>query len=212
MLPLKQMSTRKAFTLVELLVTISIVAVLAALVLAGWSSTRKLSLRTHCLQNLKSVGLAINLYTGDHDGILPGPTYWSQKSMPDDSRFLAAYLGPYLGYTISLTAGNLSKVDTFRCPSATWSELSYIACQQIKRGTIPNKSPWGDLSSGAPPENLMPLRMAMLSSLGINLSSQWAIRDSYGSPPADNPGLGMRGPSRHGKTSVLFFDGHVAAE
>ncbi len=203
---------QKAFTLIELLATIAIIAVLAALTSVGWRSTRKLSLQTQCLQNLKSAGLAINLYTGDHDGELPGPTFWSQKAMPDDSRFLAAYLGPYLGYNISLTPGNLTKVDTFRCPSAKWNELSYIVCQQIKGGTIPNKSPWGDSSTGSTVENLTPVRMAMLPSLGIKLSSQWAIRDSYGTAPADNPGLGMKGPSRHGKTSVLFFDGHVAAE
>jgi len=203
---------QKAFTLIELLATIAIIAVLAALTSMGWSSTRKLMLRTQCVQNLKSAGTAISLYTADHDGALPGPTFWSQKSMPDDGRFLAAYLGPYLGYNISLTSGNYTKVDTFRCPCATWSELSYLACQQIKGGTIPNKSPWGDASTGTIPENLAPVRMATLTSLGIKLSSQWAIRDSYGTPPADNPGLGMKGPSRHGKTSVLFFDGHAASE
>ena len=203
---------KKAFTLIELLATIAIIAVLAALTSVGWNSTRKLSLQTQCLQNLKSAGLAINLYTGEHDGTLPGPTFWSQKSMPDDSRFLAAYLGPYLGYNISLTSGNYTKVDTFRCPCATWSELSYLACQQMKGGTIPDKSPWGDSSTGSTAENLAPVRMATFSSLGIKLSSQWALRDSYGTAPADNPGLGMRGPCRHGKTSVLFFDGHVAAE
>ena len=203
---------QKAFTLIELLVTIAIIAVLVALTSAAWSSTRKRSLQIQCVQNLKSVGLAINLYTADHDATLPGPTFWSQKSMPDDGRFLAAYLGPYLGYNISLTPGQLTKVDTFRCPCATWAELSYIACQQIKGGTIPNKSLWGDVTTGVAAENLMPVRVAMLTSLGIKLSSQWAIRDSYGTAPADNPGLGMKGPSRHGKTSVLFFDGHAAAE
>ena len=145
---------KKAFTLIELLVTIAIIAILVALTSVAWNSTRKLSLQTQCLQNLRSAGLAINLYTGDHDGTLPGPTYWSQKSMPDDGRFLAAYLGPYLGYNISLTPGHLTKVDTLRCPCAKWDELSYIACQQIKGATIPNKSPWGDATTGTLPENL----------------------------------------------------------
>jgi prepilin-type N-terminal cleavage/methylation domain-containing protein/prepilin-type processing-associated H-X9-DG protein len=201
---------KRAFTLIELLVTIAIIAILLALASTGWKSMSKGSIQTKCLQNLKNIGIAINLYASENDGALPGPTFGGQKSIPDDSHFLAVYLAPYLG--CPSFQPSKTRVDSFRCPAASWDELSYSAVMQIKGGYIPNINPWGRAYSTDPNLPASPIRMAQLSSLGIPLSRQWAIRDAWGTPPREDPTFGSRGPSRHGKTSVLFFDGHVAAE
>ncbi|MFC1764313.1 type II secretion system protein [Planctomycetota bacterium] len=62
------MKTRKAFTLVELLVVISIIAVLMGILMPALGRIRKQAQNIACRAHLKSWGLFFKLYTDDHDG------------------------------------------------------------------------------------------------------------------------------------------------
>jgi prepilin-type N-terminal cleavage/methylation domain-containing protein/prepilin-type processing-associated H-X9-DG protein len=65
---------RRALTLVELLVVISVIAILAALLLPALAAGQQKARKTACLSNLRQVGLAIILYANDNGGNLPyGP-------------------------------------------------------------------------------------------------------------------------------------------
>jgi prepilin-type N-terminal cleavage/methylation domain-containing protein len=61
-----------AFTFIELLVVMAVIAILAALLLPALAGTTEGSLRTQCLNNLRQLGIGMTLYANDnHDTLIP---------------------------------------------------------------------------------------------------------------------------------------------
>ena len=69
----RQISLRagKNFTLIELLVVIAIIAILAAMLLPALSAARERARSASCISQLKQVGLANFMYSGDNHDFLP---------------------------------------------------------------------------------------------------------------------------------------------
>ena len=65
------MRQRAAFTLVETLVVIAIIAVLAALLFPVFSAARAAARRTACISNLRQLGLALQMYKQDYGELPP---------------------------------------------------------------------------------------------------------------------------------------------
>lgn len=70
-MPSAPRSARAAFTLVELLVVIGIIALLAAILFPVFATVRGKARQTVCLSNLKQIGTAIQMYASDYDGLMP---------------------------------------------------------------------------------------------------------------------------------------------
>ncbi len=62
---------KRAFTLVELLVVIGIIAVLISLLLPSLASARRSAVRIKCAANLHMLGLAMQLHAANHHGYFP---------------------------------------------------------------------------------------------------------------------------------------------
>jgi prepilin-type N-terminal cleavage/methylation domain-containing protein/prepilin-type processing-associated H-X9-DG protein len=71
-----------AFTLVELLVVIGIIAVLVALLLPALNRAREAAKQTQCLSNMRQVGTALYIYLIDSKQVLP-----PHKPHPDPNFF-----------------------------------------------------------------------------------------------------------------------------
>lgn len=99
-----------AFTLVELLVVVAIIAILAALILPALSRARESSRGISCVNNIRQLGIASTVYAGDF-GRLPSFLDWlypRNVPPPGNSDITKGQLYPYV-----------KSKDVYRCPSET---------------------------------------------------------------------------------------------
>ena len=69
-----------AFTLIEMLVVIGIIAILAALLLPALIGAREKARRASCMSRLRQIGLALTAYSGDYGEYLPGDPNWGSPN------------------------------------------------------------------------------------------------------------------------------------
>ena len=67
---------RGGFSLIELLVVVSVVALLAAILMPAISLVRVSAKSAHCRSNLKQIGLTFSSYAADFEGRLPPVRFW----------------------------------------------------------------------------------------------------------------------------------------
>lgn len=135
--------SRQAFTLVELLVVIGIIAVLISILLPSLARAREQASKISCAANLRTIGQAIQMYANDNRDILvygwsdgkPGPGEdWPNAT--EWSVLLANTLAGYGNtYDEAKAAGSLSfgmkrgVRRIFLCPSAPQPEDEHNVCQ-----------------------------------------------------------------------------------
>jgi prepilin-type N-terminal cleavage/methylation domain-containing protein len=108
---------RHGFTLIEILVSIAIIALLAGLAYAGLAPVRERARETHCLNNLHQIARAMQMYRQDFGGQdPPGALTAAQLGLPTEPRLLLPYLG-----------GNWR---VFQCPSEYWGVSGGTAAQE----------------------------------------------------------------------------------
>lgn len=120
-------SLRSAFTLVELLVVIGIIALLVAILLPTLNKAREQGNWAACLSNMKQIGNALIFYANENHGYYPRPASGSNGAMPDDYIFWQTVPVPGRNPDDSALAPYLNaKGDKFlaimRCPTDLFAD------------------------------------------------------------------------------------------
>lgn len=138
--------TRKgrAFTLVEMLVVIAIIALLAALLFPVFLSARGKAREISCLANLHQLGLSIGMYMQDYDSYYPYMVDPADRYTPqiwaEDPSFMAQipYITPLQDALYSYTKSK----EVFHCPADTGFDIEDFTGLYIDpRGNPPNANP-----------------------------------------------------------------------
>jgi len=72
----------RGFTMIEILATIAIIGVLAAMLVPMVSKMRSAAKKTQCLSNLQEIGTGLAHYAGDNGGVLPQGGTWDKDIAP----------------------------------------------------------------------------------------------------------------------------------
>lgn len=96
---------QRGFTMVEVLVVVAIIALLGCLVVVVSGKMTAGARRVACLSNLREIGVALELYLGDHNNQFPNVELARSRS-EDDANTLEGALDPYL-----------DDPEVFHCPA-----------------------------------------------------------------------------------------------
>lgn len=154
------MKTKKGFTLVELLVVISIIAILLAVLLPSMSKARESARRVICSNQEKQIALAISAYANEYAGMMPWwagrdptfkPPYWASAPNDNERHPFFAFRFDYLdadGNLLPMRLGCLypkfiKDARVFYCPSLKTKSYRY---ESYTDPLSPNTSrEWGTL-------------------------------------------------------------------
>jgi prepilin-type processing-associated H-X9-DG protein len=168
-----------AFTLVELLVVIGIIALLVGILLPTLGRARESANTVKCMANMRSIGQAMMIYVGESKGVLP-IGYVVKNDVIDGN---VTYLGESLDWTTLLmkvmvrkagigyddqdkaSAATTGTRSTFLCPSAQINskvDSSAISHYSSHPRVMPDLTANDWLRGGSPPRKLLPYKLGKI--------------------------------------------------
>lgn len=199
----------RAFSLVEILVALGIIAVLAALTLPAIRKSQASSRQAACASNLRQIGQACLAYAAENDGALPPAK--PARTDPNASWLNSTcmyLLNPYLAAistpAIFAVEQRIAFDGVFRCPAkADWNLNASTDTQKVSYA-MNTFDPTSNLGRNS--QKLVAIAAPTRTALFADVNNgNWAVANT-------DALYGSRADLRHNqRDNILFCDGHVEA-
>jgi prepilin-type N-terminal cleavage/methylation domain-containing protein/prepilin-type processing-associated H-X9-DG protein len=195
--------SKRAFTLLELLVVIAIVAILAALLMPAVRSAMNSSKSLKCTAQLRQIGIVFNLFQNDHGYYVPASWEASNMDVPTVSQNWYQTHTPLDVYS----SGKMGEISVCPCNLALNAPVGsgvvgypYFCNYNLMVGTALPVVRTKTMTRN-------PRTLVLLLDNGASSSPHW-----YGGGN-DQTDFIPHGASPHsGNTSILWLDGHVSQQ
>ncbi len=198
-------------TLVEILVVFAIVAVLVALVTAGFSKFKAKSQQVQCLNNMRQIGIGLQVYADDHQGVYPQTSHTAAQGQ--------SWIYALEEYLSDFQNVRICPADPKAKERMEMQGTSYILNSFV---FVPSFDAFGEPdgpSHNRPAQLQQPARTILMfccaDSIGVRAGDDHTHSDNWTSWAAVRRDIA---PDRHfrkgsdglqGSSNYLFADGHV---
>ncbi len=122
----RQLTVCNAFTLIELLIVIAIIAILAAMLLPALQNAKDQAKKAVCIGNLKQVGAGMLMYVDDFNDNWPSPMLWAAGGR------YAAINATVTGLGLLYTGDYVKSHNSFYCPSCVSRSTGDLTISKTK--------------------------------------------------------------------------------
>ncbi len=158
------MSSKRGFTIIELLMVIAVVAILAAILFPVFARAREQGRKAACLSNLKQLGSAYMMYVQDYDETYPlsaqspariKEAYWSPPNLVE-SQSSPEYIGYYATQGANAVYPYTKNYQIWACPSSIPADVPFTG-----------GNPYPKFTPGVQPTEISYMFNGLLSSVNL---------------------------------------------
>lgn len=204
------LSAARAFTLLELLLVIAVIAVLAAFLLPAIGRARAKAQRLACMNNLRQISLGVRMYADDSSDAFPPPKdNFPPGAFTAYTKLMKSYLG--------MTTASPERARLFACPADTFY-YEYDDSDRISQSLHLQERYYyssyafngGNFPAGKPPVTRWPgIAGRKLSSIKDPVKTVLVAEFAALLPYSWHQPAGATGHYNNAQNMVSFVDGHV---